>query len=182
MEAQECLGEPCSCFPSVRYTPLPFSESPSPTDHLVRFIGGILFIVYTYNYSKVGWIIVALIFEGVGVVPLLLALVGLVRLILALDFPKDDRLLKSIAFLQFTFLVGIALLIAGSSLIGNFEDASMLKLGLTLDKAGYLIFLSVLVVLVAGAGVLWMKRKTLCADSKMVSCSEIIIQLESDNF
>jgi hypothetical protein len=48
----------------------------------VRFVGGILFIVYTNNSSQVGWIIVAIIFEGAGVIPLLLVLVGFIRLML----------------------------------------------------------------------------------------------------
>jgi hypothetical protein len=134
-----------------------------------------LYIVYSYNTDKVGWIIVAIVLEGAGVVPLLLVFVGLVRLVQALDFPKNDRLRRSILFLRVIFLIGVALLIAGSSLVGQYNNASSLKLGLKLAKAGYLIFVSVLAVLVAGAGVLWMKRKTLCADSNKVSCAIIFM-------
>jgi hypothetical protein len=41
-----------------------------------------MFIIYTNNSSEVGWIIVALIFEGAGVIPLLITLVGFIRLML----------------------------------------------------------------------------------------------------
>jgi hypothetical protein len=181
-EAQECPGSHCTYSASVVYSFLFFPKSPSLTIHLVRFIGGILYIVYTYNSTQIGWIIVAIILEGAGVIPLLLVLVGLVRLIHALDFPKNEKLRKSIVYLRLIFLVGIALLIAGSSLIGNYNNASSLRLGLALAKAGYMIFIFVLVVLVAGAVVLWMKRKILCTDSEKVSCSTTIIQLESNHF
>jgi hypothetical protein len=182
MEARKCLGAHCTFFPSVVQSSLPLSKAPSLTNHLVRFIGGILFVVYTHNPSQVGWIIVAFIFEGAGVIPLLLVLVGLIRLIHALDFPTNERIRKSVVFLRLIFLVGIALLIAGSSLTGNYNDVSSLKLGLKLAKAGYLIFVFVLAALVGGTGLLLAKSEMLCADSKKVSYSKIIIQLDSDDF
>jgi hypothetical protein len=116
----------------------------------------------------VGWIVVAIIFEGAGVIPLLLVLVGLIRLIHALDFSTSERLRKSIVFLRLIFLVGIALLIAGNSLIGNYNDMSSVNLGSKLAKAGYLVFVFVLAILVACVGVLWVKQRLLCSDSKKV--------------
>jgi len=135
---------------------------------IVRFVGGIMFIIYTNNSSEVGWIIVAIILEGAGVIPLLLVLVGLIRLIHALDFPKNEKFRKSIILLRLIFLVGIGLLIAGSSLIGNYKDLSSVTLGIKLAKAGYLVFVFVLAVLVTFAGVLWLKMSLLCPDSKKV--------------
>jgi hypothetical protein len=49
-------------------------------DFLVRFIGGIMLIVYVNHSDSVGWIIVSVILEGAGVIPLLLVLVGFLRL------------------------------------------------------------------------------------------------------
>jgi hypothetical protein len=62
----------------------PFSRMAISTDNFlpVRFVGGILFIIYTKKSSEVGWIIVALIIEGAGVIPLLITLVGFIRLML----------------------------------------------------------------------------------------------------
>jgi hypothetical protein len=150
-----------------------------------------MFIIYTFNSNTVGWIIVAIILEGAGVIPLLLVLVGLVRLMFvqpdycyhtstdsisfrhAFDFPTSEKLRKSIIFVRVIFFVGIGLLIAGSSLIGNYKDDSSLKLGLKLAKAGYLVFVFILVILISFAGVLWVKTNSLCADSKKVCYTQI---------
>jgi hypothetical protein len=39
-----------------------------------------MLILYTYNSNEVGWIITNLVLEGAGVIPLLLVLVGFVKL------------------------------------------------------------------------------------------------------
>ena len=46
---------------------------------LVRLVGGILLIVFEDHQSSVGWIIVATIFQGTGVIPLILTTVGMLR-------------------------------------------------------------------------------------------------------
>jgi len=49
---------------------------------LVRLAGGILFILFEDHRQSVAWIIVATIFQGTGVVPLILTTVGLLRVML----------------------------------------------------------------------------------------------------
>jgi uncharacterized membrane protein len=86
------------------------------------------------------------------------------------DFPTSEKLRKSIALLRVIFLVGIGLLVGGSSLIGNYKDQSSVKLGLHLAKAGYIVFVCVLAALLAFAGFLLAKMKGhLSVDSKKVS-------------
>jgi len=134
-----------------------------------------MFIIYTKNASQVGWIIVAIILEGAGVVPLLVVLVGLTRVIHVIDFPKNEKFRKFIILLRLIFLVGTGLLVSGSSLIGNYKDGSSVTLGLKLAKAGYLVFVCILAILSIFAGGMWFKRRLLCSDGKKVvlalSCS-----------
>jgi len=68
------IGKYKSPFLPTKYSILNMNQK------LVRFVGGIMFIIYTNNANQVGWIIVAIILEGAGVIPLLLVLVGFVRL------------------------------------------------------------------------------------------------------
>jgi uncharacterized membrane protein len=143
--------------------------------------------LYTYNSNKVGWIIASIILEGAGVIPLLLVLVGLVRLMFvhpkysgytstkscsirhAFDFPKNEKLRKTIVFVRMIFFVGVALLISGSSLIGNYEDESLVKTGRELAKAGYLVLVFILAIMVTFAGAFWLKIRSLCDASKKVN-------------
>lgn len=149
--------------------------------------------MYVNNADSVGWIVVAVIFEGAGVIPLLLALVGFLRLMLvlrrsgtlpmlinnhnhshALDFSMSERFRKSIVLLRVVFLAGIGLLVGGSSLIGNYKDPPSVKVGLNLAKAGYIVFVCVLAALMVFAGVLRAKmRQALSIDSEKVCLSRI---------
>jgi hypothetical protein len=75
---------------------------------------------------------------------------------------------KGIVLLRVIFFVGIGLLVAGSCLIGNYKDDSSVKTGLKLAKAGYLVFVFILVIMVVFVAVLWLKMQILCPDSKKV--------------
>jgi hypothetical protein len=90
----------------------------------------------------------------------------------AFDFPTSEKFRKSILALRGVIFVGIALLVAGSSLIGNYNDASSVTLGLKLAKAGYIVFVFILGVLAATAGLFWLKMSLLCPDSKKVGSFE----------
>jgi uncharacterized membrane protein len=81
----------------------------------------------------------------------------------------NEKFRKSIVLLRIIFFVGIGLLVAGSSLIGNYKDASSVTTGAKLAKAGYLVFVFILAVLVTFAGVSWLRMSLLCPDSKKVS-------------
>jgi hypothetical protein len=94
MGGLECPGLHFMPFPLVStITPSPKKVISVLTFLPVRFVGGILFIIYTKNSSEVGWIIVALILEGAGVIPLLITLVGFIRLMLVQPIHETCRTL-----------------------------------------------------------------------------------------
>jgi uncharacterized membrane protein len=128
---------------------------------------------------------VATIFEGAGVIPLMLVLVGLIRLmsvtpILFLiaradivcrhtfDFPNSNKMRKAIVLLRIIFFVGIGLLISGSSLIGNYKDLSSVTLGLKLAKAGYIVLVFIVALIAASSAALSLKWNSLSTDSHQV--------------
>ncbi|KAF2672372.1 hypothetical protein BT63DRAFT_438181 [Microthyrium microscopicum] len=136
------------------------------TFSIVRFTGGILLIEYVNHDSEAGWIIVASIFQGAGVVPLILVLVGLLRLIQALDFPKSSTMKMTIIGLRVLFFVGIILLVAGSVLLGHYQNPTDTQLGHKLAKAGYIVILLILAGEMLFASWMWLNSSQLRLDSK----------------
>jgi hypothetical protein len=71
--------------------------------------------------------------------------------------------------LRLVFFIGIGLLVAGSSLIGNYRNPSSVKLGAKLAKAGYIVFVVILAGLAGFTGTMWLKKRLLGANSQKVS-------------
>ncbi|KAK8213556.1 hypothetical protein M8818_002858 [Zalaria obscura] len=129
----------------------------------VRVTGGIVLAVYEDNLSSVGLTIAVIILQGTGVIPLLLVLVGLLRIIQVLDFPKDALYPKAIIATRVFFLAGIAILVAGSCLLGNYKSPGDTTTGIKLVRAGYVLIAAVLGILVMFGAHIWTRRTLLSA-------------------
>lgn len=70
---------------------------------------------------------------------------------------------------RFLFIAGIALVIAGGSLAGNYTDADSVKTGRTLTKAGYIVVAVFMAGLVLIQGQFWRQYASLSRASQTVS-------------
>jgi hypothetical protein len=86
----------------------------------------------------------------------------------AIDFPSSPIFERTIIGIRAFFMVGIATLITGSALIGNYKSSKSVSLGLKLAKAGYVIIASVLSTIFAVSVVLWFKTHLVSSNSKKV--------------
>lgn len=70
--------------------------------------------------------------------------------------------------MRIVFLVSVALVIAGSCLLGEYNDTNDLKSGTSLAKAGYIVIVAVLAFITGFDGFFWSKYNELSPDSKKV--------------
>ena len=85
-----------------------------------------------------------------------------------LDFPTNKPFKAGIIATRAIFLVGIATLIGGSILLGNYKNSNDVSLGSKLAKAGYLIITVVLFFAKCWATGLWLIFKRLSPNSRKV--------------
>jgi len=160
-----------------------------PKKYLVRIVGGIMLIEYVSHSSSVGWVIVAIIFEGAGVIPLLVSLIlhlvlvwvasnlerGSAELYFSkkLDFPTNRKINRGIFVTRALFFVGIITLIVGSALIGNYKDSNSTSIGLKLAKTGYVVISFIVFLAFCWALLFWFKMEPLSRNSRKVNCLSI---------
>ncbi|GIC92450.1 uncharacterized protein Aud_008916 [Aspergillus udagawae] len=106
---------------------------------LIRVACAIVTILYENTPTSVGLYIAALILLNAGLLPLIAATIGLLRIIIVYEIKNNKTLGLPMSVSRFLFIVGIALIIAGGSLTGNYKDADSVKTGHTLTKAGYIV-------------------------------------------
>ncbi|KAF4172293.1 hypothetical protein CNMCM8694_001625 [Aspergillus lentulus] len=107
---------------------------------LIRIACAIVTILYENSPSSVGLYIAALILLNAGLLPLIAATIGLLRIIIVYEFKNNNKGLHlPMSISRFLFIAGIALIIAGGSLAGDYTDADSVKTGRTLTKAGYIV-------------------------------------------
>jgi hypothetical protein len=121
---------------------------------LVRVACAIVTILYENTPTSVGLYIAALILLNAGLLPLIAATIGLLRIMyvhlqtrweysnsfsIVYETKNNKTLGLPMSVSRFLFIVGIALIIAGGSLTGNYKDADSVKTGHTLTKAGYIV-------------------------------------------
>lgn len=150
----------------------------------VRLAGGIILIVYENNRNSIGLTIVAILFQGTGVIPLIVSSTGMLRIMQVpfsssylqiltlrskfLDYRDNSHLSRAFIIMRILFLAGIVLLIAGSVELGNYNVPSEVSLGLKLAKAGYII-LVVIIAWLAGFDVFfWTQHGSLSPSSQKV--------------
>ena len=66
------------------------------------------------------------------------------------------------------FLISVALVLAGSCLLGEYNDTNDMKSGTNLAKAGYIVIAVVLAFITGFAGAFWSKYSELSLDSRKV--------------
>ncbi|KAF9767727.1 hypothetical protein IL306_015068 [Fusarium sp. DS 682] len=108
---------------------------------LARLAGGILTIIRQSNPTSIGLIIATTVLLNVGLIPLMISMVGFIRLILksSLDENKRAFLMRVI---RFAFIAAIALLCAGGALSGSSIHTSR-----HLTQAGYVTLAAVLALM-----------------------------------
>ncbi|KAJ9365594.1 hypothetical protein C8Q69DRAFT_499204 [Paecilomyces variotii] len=124
----------------------------------VRFASGIVMIVFENN-PTVGLTIATIILLSVGVVPLILATLGLLRVAFSLDFEQKHLVHRLAIFVRIIFGVAIALLIAGSVLVGNYKSPSSVRHGDGLVKAGNILLVAILAALIMLQAYIWRQRR-----------------------
>jgi hypothetical protein len=87
------------------------------------------------------------------------------------DFPGSEFFRKLFIFTRLVLGAGIATLVAGSALIGDYNKPDSVLLGSKLAKAGYLIITVIVFVIWGYAAFLWTKWATLSPSSRKVSLS-----------
>lgn len=136
---------------------------------LIRVACGIVTIVYENNPTNVGLYIAALILLTAGLLPLIAATLGLLRIIIAYESKnKNKGLQMPMGVSRFLFIAGIALVIAGGSLAGNYTDADSVNTGRTLTKAGYIVVAVFMAGLVLIQGQFWRQYASLSRASQTV--------------
>lgn len=71
--------------------------------------------------------------------------------------------------MRMVFLTSIALVIAGSCLLGEYNDVNDVKSGTSLAKAGYIVIMAVLAFITGFDCFFWSKCSELSLDSRKVS-------------
>ncbi|ATY64473.1 hypothetical protein A9K55_004649 [Cordyceps militaris] len=142
--------------PRMAWWPLiPFS--------LFRLAGGIVTILAEKQPDNTGLWIAALILLNVGVVPLIVADLGLTRLIMQDNHAAKPAYEKLAKGLRLTFVAAIVLLAAGG---GTASASASVSRGLTL--AGYVVFALELVLLTAVQAWFWHRSHALLPSSRRV--------------
>ena len=70
--------------------------------------------------------------------------------------------------MRIVFLIAIALIVAGSCLLGEYKNANDVKSGISLAKAGYVVIVVVLAFIAGFDGLFWSKYSKLSPDSRKV--------------
>ncbi|KAK0392962.1 hypothetical protein NLU13_2456 [Sarocladium strictum] len=144
--------------PRMAWWPLiPFS--------LIRLAGGPLVIMLHRDPTNIALATVAMIFLNIGVMPLLVAASGFLRIVI-IDNPKiiDHSLLMQ-KYLRLSNIIAIALLSAGGGL-GSQPENPLRSIGRALSFAGYGIFTVELVSIVAAATHLTRYYRVLLSSSR----------------
>ncbi|KAM0550270.1 hypothetical protein ACHAPJ_008940 [Fusarium lateritium] len=121
---------------------LRLASYPLVTFSAVRLAGGILAILRQSDPSSIGLIIATTVLLNVGVIPLMISMLGFIRLILQSSLDENKRAFKLIKFIRVLFIAAIALLcVAGGT------GASAEQISRDLTQAGYILLAVVLALM-----------------------------------
>ncbi|CAG8273190.1 unnamed protein product [Penicillium salamii] len=133
---------------------------------LVRITAGVLVIIAEKS-SSTGVMIAAVIFLNAGMIPLIAATLGFLRIIMALEQNTNRHIRQCLVLSRILFVVGIGLTVAGGALEGS-DTVSDALTGLKLVKTGYIIVVVFVGCLLAVQVYFWTQRSYLSATSKTV--------------
>ncbi|KAL6907247.1 hypothetical protein GGI43DRAFT_256832 [Trichoderma evansii] len=145
--------------PRLAWWPLiPFS--------LMRLAGGPVLVAFEQKPS-IGLYVVAIILLNVGVVPLIIAALGYVRIVLIDNYSSNPRANKIGTILRLCIFIAIGLLASGGG-VSSIGTPSAMNTSRTLTLVGYVVFAVVLVVLISMMSFFWRKKHTLLPSSQTV--------------
>ncbi|KAM0246893.1 hypothetical protein ACHAQJ_010051 [Trichoderma viride] len=145
--------------PRLAWWPLiPFS--------LMRLAGGPVIIAFEQNPS-IGLYVAAIVLLNVGVVPLIIATLGYVRIVLLDNYSSNPQANKIGTVLRLCIIVAIGLLAAGGG-VSSAGTSSAMNTSRTLTLVGYIVFAVVHVVLISIMLFFWKKKHTLLPSSQTV--------------
>ncbi|KAL7794395.1 hypothetical protein V8C37DRAFT_376485 [Trichoderma ceciliae] len=145
--------------PRLAWWPLiPFS--------LMRLAGGPVLIAFEEKPS-IGLYAAAIVLLNVGVVPLVIATLGYVRIVLLDNYSSNPRANKISSILRIFIFVAIGLLAAGGG-VSSIGTTSSMNISRTLTLVGYIVFAVVHVVLISIMTFFWRKKHTLLPSSQAV--------------
>ncbi|KKK19518.1 hypothetical protein ARAM_003495 [Aspergillus rambellii] len=131
----------------------------------VRVACGVVVILYENSPKSVNLYIAALVLLNAGLLPLIGATLGLLRLIIFYDFQSNKSLNLPMILSRILFLIGIALVISGGSVMGNTTEANSLTTGRALTKDGYIVVAIFMAVLIVFQGYFWTQYSRLSRPS-----------------
>ncbi|GIJ90923.1 hypothetical protein Asppvi_009888 [Aspergillus pseudoviridinutans] len=135
---------------------------------LIRVACAIVTILYENTPTSVGLYIAALILLNAGLLPLIAATIGLLRIMIVYEFKDNKTLNMPMRISRLLFIVGIVLIIAGGSLTGNYDDVDSVNTGRTLSKAGYIVVAVFMASLVFIQWRFWKQYNSLSRASRTV--------------
>ncbi|KAF4445791.1 hypothetical protein F53441_10540 [Fusarium austroafricanum] len=121
---------------------LRLASYPLVTFSAIRLAGGILAILRQSNPTSIGLIIATTVLLNVGVIPLMISMLGFIRLILQSSLDENKRAFKLIKFIRVLFIAAIALLCVAGGI-----GASAEQLSRELTQAGYVLLAVVLALM-----------------------------------
>ncbi|POR37946.1 Uncharacterized protein TPAR_01857, partial [Tolypocladium paradoxum] len=152
--------------PRMAWWPLiPFS--------LMRLAGGPIIIALEKNPDNLGLIIAAIVLLNVGVIPLIVADLGLTRVVLMDNYSHNPHSNRIGSLLRAAFVIAAALLSAGGAL-GSQASSDTRSIGHTLTLAGYIIFAVELVTLIGMQLYFWTRRSELLQSSHRVLSGSLV--------
>ncbi|KAL7955787.1 hypothetical protein V8C34DRAFT_290715 [Trichoderma compactum] len=133
---------------------------------LMRLAGGPVIIALEQKPS-IGLYVAAIILLNVGVVPLIIATLGYVRIVLLDNYSSNPRANKFGVIMRLCIFVAIGLLSAGGG-VSSIGTPSAMNTSRTLTLVGYIVFAVMLAVLISIMAFFWRKKHTLLPSSQTV--------------
>ncbi|KAH6648873.1 hypothetical protein BKA67DRAFT_576099 [Truncatella angustata] len=112
---------------------------------LIRLVGGIIVIVLGSDPRSYDLSVVAVVLLNVGLIPLIVSTLFLVRLVFNSSLPFKKWAHTILKILRIDILIAIALLITGGSILGNPDNAAASR---ACGIAGYFNLFGIIIVLV----------------------------------
>ncbi|KAH8820643.1 hypothetical protein F5884DRAFT_56988 [Xylogone sp. PMI_703] len=132
---------------------------------LVRYIGGILVIVKKSHPDNAGLTIATVVLLNVGLVPLIMSTLGMIGVVLSLNNEKYYFINKTMIIVRLLFVTAFTLFAVGRAISLDGHSTSD-----NLVKAGYILFIATVVVIIANC--LYIR----CQKSKLEPRSDIYLR------
>ncbi|KAI0125251.1 hypothetical protein BJ170DRAFT_696766 [Xylariales sp. AK1849] len=128
----------------------------------VRLAGGITVIRQSTGGDNLGTMIASIILLNVGLIPLIVVTLFLVRFVILSSLPDNRWALQVTIVVRYAIFGAVLLLIASGSLAGNAAEANTQR---TLSQVGYIEFTVILCVMIGMLIYLYFRKSQLAPDN-----------------